>query len=178
MSKQWGMVIAIVMGLGLGAAALVSFGPRIEGVAVGRRAPDYRTVRLGTSDSVSIHGEAKGQVTLINIWATWCVPCRAEMPAMEKLYQELGPKGLKIVAVSIDEGDARTVQQFVQELGLSFEILHDQSGDIQRVYQTTGVPESFLLDKNGVIVKKVIGEHPWGSPSNQRIVASLLGGDE
>ncbi|HEV8600419.1 MAG TPA: TlpA disulfide reductase family protein [Gemmatimonadales bacterium] len=178
MSKQWALVIAVVAGLGLGAAALVKFGPKIEGVDIGKRAPDYRMARLGTTDSVSIHQEAKGQVTLINIWATWCIPCRAEMPAMEKLYQELGPKGLRILAVSIDEGDARDVQQFVQELGLTFEILHDRSGGIQRVYQTTGVPESFLLDKNGMIVKKVIGEHPWGSPSNQRIVANLLGGDE
>lgn len=178
MSKQWTFVIAVVAGLGLGAAALVKFGPQIEGVEVGKRAPDYRMVRLGTSDSVSLHQEAKDQVTLVNIWATWCIPCRAEMPAMERLYQELGPKGLRILAVSIDEGDARDVQEFVRELGLTFEILHDKSGDIQRVFQTTGVPESFLLDKNGVIVKKVIGEHPWGSPSNQRIVASLLGGDD
>jgi len=177
MSKQWAMVLAIVAGLGLGAAALVRFGPRIEGVEVGKRAPDYRTVRLGTRDSVSVQQEAKGQVTLVNIWATWCIPCRAEMPAMEKLYRELGPKGLRILAVSIDDGDAKDVRSFVDELGLSFEILHDKSGDIQRVYQTTGVPESFLLDRNGVIVKKVIGEHPWGSPSNQRIIADLLGGD-
>lgn len=178
MSKQWTFVIAVVAGLGLGAGALVKFGPKIEGVEVGKRAPDYRLVRLGTSDSVSLHQEARDRVTLVNIWATWCIPCRAEMPAMEKLYQELGPKGLRILAVSVDEGDARDVQEFVRELGLSFEILHDKSGDIQRVFQTTGVPESFLLDKNGVIVKKVIGEHPWGSPSNQRIVASLLGGDD
>lgn len=177
MSKQWTMVLAIVAGLGLGAVALVKFGPKIEGVEVGKRAPDYRTVRLGSSDSVSIHQEAKGQVTLVNIWATWCIPCRVEMPAMERLYQALGPKGLRILAVSIDEGNAKDVQSFVTELGLTFEILHDQTGDIQRVYQTTGVPESFLLDKNGVIVKKVIGEHPWSSPSNQRIIADLLGGD-
>ena len=177
MSKQWLSVAVIVAGLGLGAGALVVFGPPIEGVEVGKRAPDYKTVRLGTHDSVSIHLEAKGHVTLVNIWATWCVPCRAEMPAMERLYRELGPKGLRILAVSIDEGSARDVQSFVQELGLTFEILHDQSGDIQRVYQTTGVPESFLLDTNGVIVKKHIGEHPWASPSNQRVVANLLGGD-
>ena len=177
MSKQWVMVLAIVAGLGLGAAALVRFGPKIEGVEVGKRAPDYRTVRLGTQDSVSIHNEARGQVTLVNIWATWCIPCRAEMPAMEKLYHELGPKGLRILAVSIDDGDPQDVRSFVTELGLTFEILHDKTGDIQRVYQTTGVPESFLLDRNGVIVKKVIGEHPWGSPSNQRIIADLLGGD-
>jgi cytochrome c biogenesis protein CcmG/thiol:disulfide interchange protein DsbE len=177
MSKQWTMVLAIVAGLGLGAVALVKFGPKIEGVEVGKHAPDYRTVRLGSSDSVSIHQEAKGQVTLVNIWATWCIPCRVEMPAMERLYQSLGPKGLRILAVSIDEGDAKDVQSFIKELGLTFEILHDQTGDIQRIYQTTGVPESFLLDKNGVIVKKVIGEHPWSSPSNQRIIADLLGGD-
>lgn len=177
MSKQWGMVLAIVAGLGLGAGALVRFGPKIEGVEVGKRAPDYRTVRLGTDDSVSLQQEARGQVTLVNIWATWCIPCRAEMPALEKLYQSLGPKGLRILAISIDDGAPRDVQSFVQELGLSFEFLHDKTGEIQRVYQTTGVPESFLLDKDGVIVKKVIGEHPWGSPANQRIIADLLGGD-
>ena len=177
MSKQWAMVLAIVAGLGLGAAALVRFGPKIEGVEIGKRAPDYRAVRLGTQDSVSLHQEAKGQVTLVNIWATWCIPCRAEMPAMEKLYRELGPKGLRILAVSIDDGDPQDVRSFVNELGLTFDILQDRSGDIQRVYQTTGVPESFLLDRNGVIVFKVIGEHPWGSPSKQRLVADLLGGD-
>ena len=96
---------------------------------------------------------------------------------MESLYRALGPKGFKIVAISVDEGGAKGVEEFVQELGLTFEILHDRSADIQRVYQTTGLPESFLLDKNGVIVKKVIGEHPWASRSNQRIIADLLGGD-
>jgi len=176
-AKQWAWVGVIVAGLALGAGALVTFGPKIEGVEIGRRAPDYKTVRLGTEDSVSLRTMAEGQVTLVNIWATWCIPCRAEMPAMETLYRELGPKGLRIIAVSIDDGSPKDVEAFVSELGLTFEMLHDKSGDIQRVFQTTGVPESFLLDKEGVIVKKVIGEHRWGSPSNQRIVAELLGGN-
>ncbi|NOT08598.1 MAG: TlpA family protein disulfide reductase [Gemmatimonadales bacterium] len=177
MSKQWTMVVTIVAGLVLGAAALVRYGPKLEGIEIGKRAPDYAAVRLGTADSVSLREYTTGHVTLVNIWATWCVPCRAEMPAMEQLYKELGPKGLKIVAISIDEGSPADVRAFTTELGLTFDIWHDKSGDIQRVYQTTGVPESFLLDKNGVIVKKVIGEHPWSSPSNQRVVAGLLGGD-
>lgn len=176
-SKQWLWVGVIVLGLGLGAGALVAFGPEIEGIEVGRRAPDYIAVRLGTQDSVSLHQAGEGKVTLVNIWATWCIPCRAEMPAMEQLYKDLGPRGLRIIAVSIDDGDPRDVASFVQELGLTFDILHDKSGDIQRVYQTTGVPESLLLDRNGVIVKKVIGEHPWSSPSNRSLVANLLGGD-
>ena len=176
-SKQWTWVALIVAGLALGAGALVRFGPKIEGVEVGRRAPDYTAVRLGTTDSVSIHRAVAGKVTLVNIWATWCIPCRAEMPAMERLYQALGPKGFQIIAVSIDEGSPADVQSYVKELGITFEILHDRTADIQRVYQTTGVPESFLLDKNGVIVKRMIGEHNWASEFNQRLVADLLGGD-
>src|SRR6185436_10890483 len=108
-SKQWIWVAVIVAGLALGAGALVAFGPKIEGVEVGRRAPDYVALRLGSADSVSLRAAAEGHVTLINIWATWCIPCRAEMPAMEKLYKELGPKGLRIIAVSIDEGSTKDV---------------------------------------------------------------------
>jgi cytochrome c biogenesis protein CcmG/thiol:disulfide interchange protein DsbE len=176
-SKQWVWVGVIVAGLALGAGALVAFGPKIEGVEVGRRAPDYTADRLGTTDSVSLREASEGKVTLVNIWATWCIPCRAEMPAMEKLYKTLGERGFRILAVSIDDGSPADVQSFVTELGLTFDILHDRSGEIQRVFQTTGVPESFLLDRNGVIVKKVIGEHPWSSPSNQRIISDLLGGN-
>jgi peroxiredoxin len=176
-SKQWLMVGVIVAGLGLGGAALVWFGPHIEGVDVGKRAPDYKAALITTGDSVSIHEAARGRVTLVNIWATWCIPCRAEMPAIEQMWRQLGPQGLRIISVSIDDGDVKEVRSFANELGLTFEILHDRSGDIQKVYQTTGVPESFLLDKQGIIVKKVIGEHPWSSVSNQRLVAELLGGD-
>jgi peroxiredoxin len=175
MSKQWSMVLAIVAGLGLGAFALVRFGPAVEGVEVGKRAPDYRVPSLATGDTLSLREAAKGRVTLVNIWATWCIPCKAEMPAMEKLYRTLGPRGFRILAVSIDEGSDDDVRKFAQEVGVSFEILHDKSGKIQQTYQTTGVPESFLLDRDGVIVKKIIGEHPWGSESNQRIVTDLLG---
>lgn len=177
MSKQWTMVGAVVAGLVLGAAALVKFGPELEGVEVGKRAPDFTAVNIASGDSISLHQATDGKVTLVNIWATYCIPCRAEMPAMEQLYRELGPKGFRIIAVSVDEGSQKDVEEFVKEYGLTFDILQDQSGEIQRVYQTTGVPESFLLDKNGVIVKRVIGEHSWSSQSNQRLVADLLGGE-
>lgn len=178
MSKQWRAVIAVVAVMILGAVALVKFGPKLEGVEVGKRAPDYRAVSITSGDSVSIHDAYRGKVTLVNIWATYCIPCRKEMPAMEALYKELGPKGLRIVAISVDENSEREIRDFVQEYALTFDVLHDNTGDIQKVYQTTGVPESFLLDRNGVIVKKVIGEHPWSSPTNQRLVADLLAGSD
>jgi cytochrome c biogenesis protein CcmG/thiol:disulfide interchange protein DsbE len=174
MSKQWLAVIAVVGGLGLGAAALVKFGPQIEGVNVGKRAPDFAAVNLATGDSVSLKKAYVGHVTLVNIWATWCIPCRTEMPAMERLYQVYGPKGFRIAAVSIDEGGIEDVRAFVKEYGLTFDVLHDATGEIQREYQTTGVPESFLLDKDGIIVKRVF-THEWDTPGNQRLIAELMG---
>lgn len=175
MNRQWGAVLAIVGGLALGTSFLVRAGSRIETVEVGRRAPDFRAVNLRTSDTVSLRGDYRGQVVLVNLWATWCPPCRKEMPAMEELYRELGPRGFRIAAVSVDEGNLKDVLAFTDELKLTFDILHDGDGSVQKAYQTVMFPESFLIDKDGMIVKKVIGEHPWSSEANRRIIAQLLG---
>lgn len=174
-SKQWIAVGAVVTGLALGAWGLVRFAPADAGVEVGKRAPDFRALNLASGDSVSLRDAYGGQVTLVNIWATWCVPCRTEMPAMQALYAQLKDYGFRIAAVSIDEGSVEDVKSFGQEFGITFDLLHDRSGKIERIYQTTGVPESFLIDKDGVVVRKIIGEHPWNSPANQRIIAQLLG---
>ncbi|MGE0555104.1 MAG: peroxiredoxin family protein [Gemmatimonadales bacterium] len=175
MSKQWLAVLAVVGGLVLGGIFLVRAGKQIEVVEVGRRAPDFRAVNLRTADTVSLKETYQGQVVLVNLWATWCLPCRKEMPAMERLYQELGPKGFRIAAVSVDEGNLDDVTEFADELNLTFDILHDGDGSVQQAYQSVMFPESFLIDKDGTIVKKAIGEHPWSSDANRRIVAQLLG---
>jgi cytochrome c biogenesis protein CcmG/thiol:disulfide interchange protein DsbE len=174
MSKQWMVVGIAVAGLLAGAVALARYGPDVQQVGVGARAPDFRAVDLATGDSVSLRGHYRGAVTLVNIWATWCVPCRVEMPAMEKVYQSLAPRGFRIAAVSIDEGSPEDVQAFARELGLSFDILQDRSTKVQQIYQTTGVPESFLLNRDGVIVKRVIGAQDWGSAVNRALIERLL----
>jgi peroxiredoxin len=169
------MVVAIVLaGLLAGAVALARYGPDVQQVGVGARAPDFHAVDLATGDSISLREHYRGAVTLVNIWATWCVPCRVEMPAMEKVYQSLAPRGFKIAAVSIDEGSPEDVQAFARELGLSFDILQDRSTKVQQIYQTTGVPESFLLNRDGVIVKRVIGAQDWGSAVNRALIERLL----
>jgi peroxiredoxin len=96
------------------------------------------------------------------------------MPAMEKVYQSLAPRGFRIAAVSIDEGNPEDVQTFARELGLSFDILQDRSTKVQQIYQTTGVPESFLVNRDGVIVKRVIGAQDWGSAVNRALIERLL----
>ncbi len=175
MSKQWLVVLGVIAGLAAGAYALVRFGPENTGVEIGRKAPDFRMVNVATGDSVSLRTLARGDVALINIWATWCAPCKEEMPAMQRTYVDLAPRGFRILAVSIDNGDGAAVKQFAQALGITFDVLQDKSGSIQQLYQTTGVPESFLLDRDGTIVKRVIGAHDWASGANRKLIERYLG---
>jgi cytochrome c biogenesis protein CcmG, thiol:disulfide interchange protein DsbE len=171
-SKQWTMVAIVLGGLALGAAALTWVAPS-GGVEINREAPDFKVMNLATMDTVSL-GEYRGSVTLVNIWATWCLPCRDEMPSMQALYDSLAGRGFRIAAISIDEGSPEDVVAFAQKFGLTFDILHDRSGTIERLYQTTGVPESFLLDRRGILVKRVIGAHDWSSQANRSTVERLL----
>jgi len=173
MRKQWLVVGAIVAVLAAALALGLKLSPQIFPVEVGSRAPEFSAGTLAAGASKSL-ADYKGQVVLLNVWATWCAPCRVEMPSIEHLYQEFGPQGLKVVAVSIDEASPDVVREFVRERGLSFEILLNPSRSIERIYQTTGVPESFVLNREGVIVKKVIGATEWDSAVNRDLIRRLL----
>ncbi len=171
--KQWLIVGVVVVLLAAGAIIGVRMAPDIFPVEPGSNAPDFSAVDLATGDTVQL-SRYRGSVVLLNIWATWCGPCRTEMPSIQRLHEALGPEGLKVVAVSIDQADADVVRDFQRELGLTFDILHDQAGAIERVFQTTGVPETFVIDRAGVIRKKAIGDHDWASQTNQDLVRRLL----
>lgn len=173
MRKQWILVGAIVAVLTAAVVLGIVLSPEIFPVEVDSKAPDFRATSLATGKARTI-ADYKGRVVLLNVWATWCQPCRLEMPSMERLQEELGPEGLKIVAISIDEGGEDVVKEFIREYGLTFEILHDPSRSIERIYQTTGVPESFVLNKYGIIVKKVIGAAAWDAPVNRDLIRRLL----
>lgn len=175
MARQWVFVGAVVGGLALGGAALIWYAPDSDVVAVGVKAPDYRVVDVENEESFSLRAHYHGHVTLINIWATWCVPCKVEMPAMQRLYDSLGPLGFRIAAVSIDQEGPDVVRAFASDLKLTFDILQDRPGGIQQIYQTTGVPESFLVDTSGVIMKRVIGAQDWSAPVNVALIRRLMG---
>ena len=175
--RQWLIVGLVVGGLALGAWALSRFGADTERVAIGAEAPDFMVRDLRTGDSINIAEHYRGRVTMLNIWATWCIPCRTEMPSMQQAYALLKDEGFAIAAVSIDEAGPDVVTAFSQEYGLTFDILHDRSGAIQRLFQITGVPETFLLDRDGVIIKRVIGPHDWASPANLALLRRALGAE-
>jgi peroxiredoxin len=173
MSKQWILAGGIVAALAIGGFTLAHTDSGGV-VGVDTKAPDFHAIDIAKGDTVDFRDRYKGQVTLMVIWATWCLPCREEMPSMEALYKDYGARGLKISAVSIDQGNDQVVRDFGTEYALTFDILHDQSGGIQETYQTTGVPESFLLDRDGRIVRRLIGSHDWNSPATRDLIDRLL----
>ena len=154
---------------------------RIQPVTAGTVAPEFEVNDLnGGLARLSDHA---GEVVLVNIWATWCLPCRYEMPSMERLYQEIGEEGFEIMAVSIDarlggfDSAGRpggNIETFADSLGLTFPMLHDPAGGIQRVYRTTGVPETFLIGRDGIIYKKVAGGTEWDAPQHKQLIQRLL----
>lgn len=105
----------------------------------------------------------RGKVVLLNIWATWCLPCVEEMPSMERLHQKMSDEDFKILAVSIDTSGAEDVRAFMKQHSLNFTALIDPQNTIRSLYQTTGIPESFIIDRNGTIVGKVIGPRDWAA---------------
>lgn len=171
--RRWTVGIGIVMALVFGTALVIKIRPQIDLVGVGSRAPQFHAVDVRTGRAVGL-GDYAGKVVLVNVWATWCEPCRVEMPSMERLYHKLAGTDFRVAAVSVDEQGDSTVLAFARELGLTFDILHDQSGAIKHTYQTTGVPESFVIDRSGTIVKKVIGASEWDGPVNEGLIQRLL----
>ena len=141
-------------------------------IKTGLRAPDFTFPDInGKMASLS---DYRGKVVLINIWATWCPSCVDEMPSMEKLYQKLKGEKFEILAVSIDSPGVKTVAPFMKKYKLTFPALIDSAGIIRMDYRTTGVPESFIIDKDGILVKKVIGSLDWTRPEVLELFHDLI----
>ncbi|MCY3612577.1 MAG: TlpA disulfide reductase family protein [Gemmatimonadetes bacterium] len=155
---------------------------RIQPVVSGYPAPDFVVTDIAgapvTLDDFS------GKVVLLNVWATWCGPCVEEMPSMQRLYDRFSRDEFEIAAISVDAPGGSMDSSgnvggdpagFARDLSLTFPILLNPSGSIQQVYQTSGVPESFVIGADGVIYKKVAGPTAWDSDSNIALVRRLAG---
>jgi len=116
----------------------------------------------------------RGKVVLVNIWATWCKPCVDEMPSMEKLYHKFKGENFEILAVSIDEPGLKAVAPFMKQHNLTFPALIDSEGAVKAVYGITGVPESFIIDKQGILIKKIVGPVNWATPIIFRFFSELI----
>jgi peroxiredoxin len=138
----------------------------------GYLAPPFKLRNLkGNLEGLDDHS---GKVIVINFWATWCVPCVKEMPSFENLYRRFRSKGLTILAISLDKGDASKVQEFVDKHKLSFPVLLDTEGVAEKLYPSFTIPFTYVIDKQGRVVARVDGAKNWESSETFEAVEHLL----
>ncbi|MDX1411599.1 MAG: TlpA disulfide reductase family protein [Nitrospirales bacterium] len=115
-----------------------------------------------------------GKVVLLNFWATWCAPCRVEMPAMESLYQDLQKDGLEVLAISIDPQGMVVTRPFQEAMGLTFTILHDSDFRVGAAYGARTLPMTYLIDRKGIIRQRIFGARDWNGMDARQLIRSLL----
>ncbi len=164
------ILIVAVVGLILVLIPKGSRGPRIIGQ--GDSAPEFRLTSLdGRQVSLS---DFKGKVAMVHFWATWCPPCVQEMPMIEKLYRDFLGKDLEILAVSVDEGGAEAVSSFLKQNKLSLPVLLDPGAAVSKSYGTYKFPETYIVDRNGIVKYKAIGPRDWGDPATVKALQDLI----
>lgn len=136
---------------------------------IGKAAPDFELGVLG-GDYLSL-SELRGKVVLLNFWATWCEPCREEMPAMQKVYEKYQEQGFEIVGINLQETEV-TVQGFVNQLGLTFPIVYDLTGEVYDTYLVRPMPTSYFVDRDGIIRFLFIG--PMSEEAMEQRIQLLL----
>lgn len=175
-SQQWKVVFGFVALLAAGIFSAAHFmKDDLTGVGEGTRAPGFAAKTVDVTPAMKTLTDYRGQVVILNLWATYCVPCRTEMPSLEALHNSFASQGLRVVAVSIDQsGFEQQIRDFVSDYKLTFDVLYDDTGAIQSIYRTTGVPETFIIGRDGVIRKRILGADDWNSESNRAFIAQLV----
>jgi peroxiredoxin len=160
-------------------AVLWVFASRVEGAPGGSAAappspqkgfaaPDFALETL-EGETIAL-SDLRGQVVALNFWASWCAPCRLEMPAIEQVYRSFGDLGLVVLAVNTTDQDSiGAAQDFVNEFNLTFPILLDRAGDAARLYEIYGLPTTYFIDRQGIIQEVVVG-----GPMSEALVQSKI----
>jgi cytochrome c biogenesis protein CcmG, thiol:disulfide interchange protein DsbE len=148
-------------------------GPQPEIGNVGQAVPPYAAPALD-GDSVRV-AALKGEVVLLNVWATWCIPCRKEIPELQALHQDYSARGLRVLGVSVDAGDADgDVAQFAKSFGMTYTILRDPDERVSAMFAIPGVPASFLVDREGVVRWRHIGPFAASDTTFLSVLNALL----
>jgi peroxiredoxin len=153
--KKISLIVAFILLTAMGAYSPADSDknpPAIE------RAADFslKDLRGGTISLASM----RGKVVLLSFWATWCPPCVSEMPSLNRLYQELRPRGFEVVAVSLDRS-TDDVREYIGKKGFKFLVLMDEGNTVAKRYKVFSTPTTFLIDKKGNVVERFYGEYDW-----------------
>ena len=177
MSRALGAVLLLVHALTvLPVAARAELPSLLSALELGGYRSDERppafSGRTPDGTGMTLH-DLRGRVVLLTFWASWCEPCRTELPVIETLHREIGSEGLAVVAVNARER-VPTVREYTRALDLTFPVILDPRGDIQRRYGVVGLPTSFLVARDGRAVARAIGPRDWAAPRFRELVVTLL----
>jgi len=166
-------MLLFIMCVGLTACSKGEQEKSVQGVSLneGKAVPDF-TIKDPDGRDVTL-SSLKGKVVFLNFWATWCPPCKEEIPSMMMLNQKMAGKPFIMLAVSIDEGGKDSVIGFFKRTGFALPYLNDPEQKVAKVYGITGVPETFVIDKQGNLVKKVVGGMDWASADSVKFLSDL-----
>ncbi len=173
--RRWAFLMIMVFLLGTGwtflgrvPPAATTDGAPPPSPREGFSAPDFTLDLLG-GGGITL-SDLRGQVVMVNLWASWCPPCRAEMPAIEEVYQDYKNQGLEVLAINTTYQDSEVeAAAFVQEYGLSFPIPMDRTGAVSNRYQLRGLPSTYFVDRKGIIRSVVVG-----GPMNEALIRSKV----
>jgi peroxiredoxin len=174
--------------VGLAVALVAAVAAGIPGASAWAEDPAFRAMQIippvteaqapefslpSTEGGTATLSTLRGHVVVLNFWTTWCPACRAEMPSLERLHQELLPRGLVVLAINLRESAAEVVR-FTSELGLSFPVLLDEDGQVATRYRVRALPTTVLIDRQGRVLGRAVGAREWWNPQAQALFASLL----
>ena len=173
-AKRGIVLVILVAAAGLLFLFLVAKeGPRANKIIQeGDQAPEFRLSALdGKQAALS---DYRGKVVMVHFWATWCPPCVEELPTLERLYRSFAGRDFELLAVSVDEGGAERVTSFMQKNGLTLPVLLNPGGSVAKSYGTFKFPETYLLDRSGIVRYKVIGPADWSMPANVKAIRDMI----
>ncbi len=149
---------------------LHAFGPA---ALVGMRAPEFAGRDIN-GNYVSVTS-MRGDVVLVNFWASWCPPCKKELPGLNRLYLKYRSRGVRVVAVSMESSD-RGIRKFLRKTAVDFNVIHDRKGRISKLYGIYSIPTTVVVDRSGTVVESFVGDQDWSSPRMQGFIEELLKG--
>ena len=145
--------------------------PKLQEMKERMPAPDF-TLLDPDGKKVSLK-DFRGKVVFLNFWATWCASCRDEMPAMQRLYKEFGGRGFEIIGVNVKDKRPDALA-FVKRLQITYPILFDPRGEVGELYGAYGMPLSYLIDRNGIVVARLLGDADWYTPGARNVIRALV----
>lgn len=164
----------VLLGIGAIGIGLASPASEEDGVWTGSPAPDFSAITVDEPVTTRTIADYRGDVLLLNVWATWCPPCVEELPSIQVVYDAYRDRGFRVAAVSVDDaGAGDLIREFRDSHGLTFEILHDPAFAIFDTYQMNGVPMTFLIDRRGMI-RLTRYAADWSTPEHRAEIEKLL----